>query len=117
MSLDAYSSPVIQSSFPSDGVLLLLLNRKPVNALNNLMWSEIGRLFDVASEDPQVRCVVFGSALDRAFSAGLDLQSVFLRVLCAGVGRVADCVVLRSDAQLDVGGADPARTALLLKAQ
>jgi delta(3,5)-delta(2,4)-dienoyl-CoA isomerase len=39
------------------------------------MWKGIGQIFERLSHDPDVRCVVLTSAGDRAFSAGLDVQS------------------------------------------
>jgi len=74
MSAASYSSDLITASFPSEGVLVVSLSRTPVNALHTLFWLEIGRVFRLASSDPHVRCVVLASAVDKAFTAGLDLQ-------------------------------------------
>ncbi|GAA5921096.1 hypothetical protein JCM1841_002413 [Sporobolomyces salmonicolor] len=90
----AYNSKLIQATFPSPNVLLLSLNRPPVNAFNYALWAELPEHFNRASVDPDVRCVVIASALDKGFTAGLDL----------------------TDSSLGTTGDDPARTALLLRA-
>lgn len=85
---------LIVASTPSAGVLLLSLARAPVNAVNDAMWHAIKTVFDSASTDPDVRCVVLASAFPRVFTAGLDLAESSLASMRAS---------------------DPARTALLLK--
>jgi len=72
--MSGYSSPGVSCTFPSTGVLLIELNRAPVNAFNTQLWLSVKSAFDYASEDPEVRCVVFGSKLDKGFTAGLDLM-------------------------------------------
>ncbi len=74
MSASAYTSPLIAASFPAEHVLLLSMARAPVNALHTPFWLDIGRVFRQASSDPQVRCVILASSVERAFTAGLDLQ-------------------------------------------
>lgn len=68
----------IDLSFPFDNVLHLVLNRPPVNAVNGEYWLEYGAAFDRIAEDPTVRVVVLSSALEKVFSAGLDLSSDLL---------------------------------------
>ncbi|GAA5830653.1 hypothetical protein JCM5353_007571 [Sporobolomyces roseus] len=91
--MSGYNSPGVSCTFPSTGVLLIELNRAPVNAFNTQLWLSVKSAFDQASEDPEVRCVVFGSKLDKGFTAGLDLM----------------------ESNLNDKGSDPARTALLMK--
>ncbi|GAA5935556.1 uncharacterized protein JCM15063_001075 [Sporobolomyces koalae] len=89
----AYSSPGIACSFPAPHVLLIELDRKPVNAFNTQLWLSVQAAFNHASEDPDVRAIVFGSRLDKGFTAGLDLL----------------------ESNLDAKGSDPARTALVMR--
>lgn len=73
MSTAHYPNTLVNASFPSPAVLLLSINRPPVNALNTALWVEIGKSCDVASTDNEVRCVVLASAVEKMFTAGLDL--------------------------------------------
>lgn len=43
--------------------------------MSNRMWSTLPKVFDDLSDDPRVRVVILSGAGERAFSAGLDLQS------------------------------------------
>ncbi|GAA98771.1 uncharacterized protein L969DRAFT_50896 [Mixia osmundae IAM 14324] len=72
-SLVDYQPKLFIVDFPSDGVLVLSMNRGPVNAFNQAFWEELHRLFDLASNDPDVRVVVLASKLDKLYTAGLDL--------------------------------------------
>ncbi|MEW5945306.1 MAG: enoyl-CoA hydratase-related protein [bacterium] len=58
-------------------VLIVTLNRPPMNALNGELIVELGRLLDEAGEDAEVRAVVITGSGDKAFSAGADLSSGF----------------------------------------
>ncbi|KAI9461067.1 ClpP/crotonase [Russula earlei] len=60
-------------SFPSDNVLHVELKRPPVNAFNIPFWREYGAVFDQIAVDANVRVVVLSSAVQKAFSAGVDL--------------------------------------------
>ncbi|GAA5914159.1 hypothetical protein JCM6882_004942 [Rhodosporidiobolus microsporus] len=84
---------LIRSSFPAPGVLLLSLARPPVNALHTPLFAQIRDALEQADRDPEVRCVVFASAVDKGFTAGLDLH----------------------DQTLHQQSTDPARTALLVR--
>ncbi|BGO92429.1 hypothetical protein NBRC10512_007511 [Rhodotorula toruloides] len=68
-----YASKLIKCTFPSQGVLQVTLARPPVNAYNSELSAELQRHFERASGDPDVRCVVLRSDLDKGFTAGLDL--------------------------------------------
>jgi enoyl-CoA hydratase/carnithine racemase len=58
----------------SGAIATVTLNRPTVlNAMNNRMLDELGRLFGQLREDPATRFVVFTGA-GRAFSAGADLS-------------------------------------------
>jgi enoyl-CoA hydratase/carnithine racemase len=57
-----------------DGIAWLTLNRPHVlNAANMAMRDELWSLLHAVRDDPDVRCVVFKGAGDRAFSAGADI--------------------------------------------
>ncbi|ORY31373.1 ClpP/crotonase-like domain-containing protein [Naematelia encephala] len=60
---------------PREGVLLLELNRSPVNAFHDEMWTELRAIVERISIDPDIRCVVLSSAFDKYFTAGLDLNA------------------------------------------
>jgi len=60
-------------SSPSQGVLLVEMNRPPVNAFNENFWRELGSVFGSIAKDGNVRVVVLASALPKLFTAGLDL--------------------------------------------
>ncbi|KAF8675613.1 enoyl-CoA hydratase/isomerase family protein [Rhizoctonia solani] len=55
-------------------VLLVELNRGPVNAFNQPFWEELGATFDKISRDGTIRSVVLSSANPKVFTAGLDLS-------------------------------------------
>ncbi|POY70947.1 hypothetical protein BMF94_6035 [Rhodotorula taiwanensis] len=90
-----YSSKLIQCSFPVEHVLLVSLARPPVNAFNDDVARELQLHLETASKDPDVRCVVLTSDVEKGFTAGLDL-------FAAGT--------------LSHKAADPARTALHIRA-
>jgi enoyl-CoA hydratase/carnithine racemase len=57
-----------------DGVAWLTLNRPNVlNAANMAMRDELWTLLHAIHDDPDVRCVAFKGAGDKAFSAGADI--------------------------------------------
>jgi len=61
---------------PSDGVLLVRLNRpEALNALNSTLLSELGRLLDTAGADDAVRVVVLTGS-EKAFAAGADIKEM-----------------------------------------
>jgi enoyl-CoA hydratase/carnithine racemase len=58
-----------------DGIAWLTLNRPHVlNAANMAMRDELWTLLHAVRDDPDVRCIVFKGAGDRAFSAGADIS-------------------------------------------
>lgn len=71
-----YASKLIKCSLPAEGVLQVTLARPPVNAYSSELSAELQRHFEEASVDPDVRCVVLTSELDKGFTAGLDLLCV-----------------------------------------
>ncbi|GAA5867363.1 hypothetical protein JCM8547_003321 [Rhodosporidiobolus lusitaniae] len=88
------SSHFILTSSPSPGVLLVTLeHQSKLNAFATSLFLALRSVFDSASSDPDVRCVVLASGVEKAFTVGLDL----------------------TDDQLHQKGADPARTALLVR--
>lgn len=64
----------IQTFEQSSGVVLVRLNRAPLNAFNEEHWQELGRTFNHLSGLASVRAIVLSSSFDRAFTAGLDLS-------------------------------------------
>lgn len=58
-----------------DHVATVLLDRPPVNATNIELLEGIRDVFGAVGSDRDVRAVVFGSAVERAFCAGADLRA------------------------------------------
>ncbi|KAF8502688.1 ClpP/crotonase [Russula emetica] len=67
-------------SFPSENVLHVELKR---------FWREYGAAFDLISEDNTVRVVVLSSALEKTFSAGVDLSDLHALPKHTDTGRLA----------------------------
>lgn len=59
----------------TDHVGWLEFDRAPVNAFEWKMVEQVTAALDAFDADPEVRVVVFASALDRYFSAGADLET------------------------------------------
>jgi enoyl-CoA hydratase len=57
----------------SDGVALVTMDRKPVNALNRAMRRQLVSCFDAISEREDIRCAVLTGA-NGVFCAGADLK-------------------------------------------
>lgn len=91
-----YKGQLIQGEVEESGVLHIRFNRPPVNAASGAFIFEIGHLFSLAKNDPDVRAIVLSSTLPKFFTAGLDLKE--------------------AGQSLDHKAADPARKALALKA-
>lgn len=72
----SYPNKLVSATFPFDGVLLLNINRPPLNCLNTALWLEIGQACTIAGRDPEVRCIVLASEVEKLFTAGLDLKCV-----------------------------------------
>ncbi|KAG9121864.1 hypothetical protein FRC07_001998, partial [Ceratobasidium sp. 392] len=85
----------VSTPLADKSVLLVELNRAPVNAFNQPFWEELGATFDAISRDGSIRAVVLASSLDKIFTAGLDL--------------------LDTDALKNESGLDPARESLRLR--
>ena len=58
------------------GIAQILMNRAPVNAIDHPMIDAIHQALRTADEDPNVRAIVLGSALDNVFCGGMDLKMV-----------------------------------------
>ncbi|MCP3857746.1 MAG: enoyl-CoA hydratase/isomerase family protein [Actinomycetia bacterium] len=52
----------------------LEFDRQPMNAFGWAMLSQVGDALDALDEDPEVRVIVFASAVERYFSVGADLE-------------------------------------------
>src|SRR5688500_15174722 len=59
-----------------DGVAMLTLNRPPANAHHLAMIEELGQAALAVRFDTSVKVVVMGSASDRFFSAGADINAI-----------------------------------------
>jgi enoyl-CoA hydratase len=59
-----------------DHVATVTLDRPPVNAVNTGTFAEIIDVFSGFADERDVRVAIFTAAGDRAFMAGVDLQSV-----------------------------------------
>jgi enoyl-CoA hydratase len=60
----------------SDHIATVTLDRPPVNAVNTGTFAEIVDVFSRFDDERDVRVAIFTAAGDRAFMAGVDLQSV-----------------------------------------
>lgn len=75
--MSRFSGKFVKVSEPSPHVLLVELNRKPVNAFSNEFWTEYGRVLDNITESGyDVRALVVSSALPKIFTAGIDFASL-----------------------------------------
>lgn len=57
-------------------VAVITMRRPPVNAVNYALIGAIHAAWRRADKDPEVRAIILTSALDRAFSAGMDLDMI-----------------------------------------
>src|SRR5258708_38570156 len=57
-----------------NGVAKVLLDRKPVNAFNFALYGQVMDTFAELAARDDVGCLLLGSALDKAFSAGADIN-------------------------------------------
>ncbi|KAG0699496.1 ClpP/crotonase-like domain-containing protein [Suillus ampliporus] len=75
--MTSLGSKYIKISSPAPHVLLLELDRQPVNAFTSEFWKEYGCTFDALSTHPDdIRAVVLSSAFPKVFTAGLDFQGL-----------------------------------------
>lgn len=59
-----------------DRIAVITMNRPPVNAVNYAFIDAIHAAWRRADKDPGVRAIILTSALDKAFSAGMDLDMI-----------------------------------------
>ena len=59
-----------------EGVVVVTLNRPPVNAVNLTMQLELRELFESFDDDTLTRAVVIAGAGERAFCGGIDLREL-----------------------------------------
>jgi enoyl-CoA hydratase len=69
------AGPRLRRAQEEDGVVLLLLQNPPVNALSRAVLAELAEQLGAITSDPQVRAVVLGSDGPN-FSAGADLKEM-----------------------------------------
>ena len=60
----------------ADGVVIVRLNRPPVNAVNRLMLRELRTVFDSISQDRTVGAAILAGAGERAFCGGIDMKEM-----------------------------------------
>ncbi|MBU4175211.1 MAG: enoyl-CoA hydratase/isomerase family protein [Actinobacteria bacterium] len=60
----------------SDGVAEVVMDRPPANAMSISVFEEIGEVARELEGNPEVRAVVFSSALEKYFMSGLDLKDL-----------------------------------------
>ena len=60
----------------ADGVVIVRLNRPPVNAVNRLMMRELCAVFDSISQDRTVGAAILAGAGERAFCGGIDMKEM-----------------------------------------
>ena len=65
----------LRAEVPEPGIVELIVDRPPVNALDVAGWFELARLLDVAGADPSTRVVIL-SAEGRGFNAGVDIKEM-----------------------------------------
>ena len=58
---------------PEPGVVLITLNRPPMNPVTIAMLDEIRAAMAVVAADAKIRAVIFTGSGDKAFSAGADM--------------------------------------------
>jgi delta(3,5)-delta(2,4)-dienoyl-CoA isomerase len=70
-----YNGKFFRATSPVENVMLLEMNRGPVNAFHDAFWEELHETINRVSLDPEVRVIVFASAFEKIFTAGLDLKA------------------------------------------
>lgn len=73
------SSKLISVSYTLDNALAIVaIHREPVNSMNTALWTDLFNALEDLEANPQVRGVVFTSALKRnVFTAGNDLSELY----------------------------------------
>jgi enoyl-CoA hydratase len=74
MSARTYGDGALTVSRRGDGVTHVLIDRPPVNAMNEAAYAGLGECFEDLSFDPETRAIVLSAAGDRAFVAGTDVR-------------------------------------------
>lgn len=92
----------IQTQQVGDGVVDVVVDVPPVNALDSQGWMELASVVTAAGEEPGTRCVVL-RAEGRGFCAGVDIKRIQAvgdaelvavnRGCAAAFGAVYDCAV------------------------
>jgi enoyl-CoA hydratase len=57
-----------------DGIVTVTMDRPPVNAINQAMYEELTTCFRSFEADRDARVVILASAVERAFTAGVDVR-------------------------------------------
>ena len=76
MASSTYKYEHFNVTFPAEFVAQVEIDRpKKLNAFTEQMFHNIGAIFNRLSHDPDVRAIILTGNGDRAFTAGLDVQS------------------------------------------
>lgn len=57
-----------------DGIVTVIMDRPPVNAINQAMYEELTHVFQSFGSDREARVVILASSVERAFTAGVDVR-------------------------------------------
>ena len=60
----------------ADGVMTVLIDKPPMNILDEELYQELERLADKIDSDSETRAVVFGSSHPKVFIAGADIKEM-----------------------------------------
>src|SRR3989442_8885840 len=71
--MDKHSFKTLLWDEPEPGVVLITLNRPPMNAVTIGMLDEIRSAMAEVAADPDLRAVIFTGSGTKAFSAGADM--------------------------------------------
>jgi enoyl-CoA hydratase len=78
-----------------NGVAKVLLDRKPVNAFNFALYGQVMDTFAELAARDDVGCLLLGSALDKAFSAGADINDFKAQAANPDSGEAREATVTR----------------------
>lgn len=69
------------------GVLIVTIDRPPVNAMSLDTYALIGALFEGLVDRPEVHCVILTGAGEKAFIAGADIKALSKRTIESTMAR------------------------------
>jgi enoyl-CoA hydratase len=77
------------------GVATILLERRPVNAFSFAYYGQLTEAFDELAARDDVGCLLLGSAIDKVFSAGADINDFKAHAAKPDSGEVREATVTR----------------------